>query len=46
MDWRREFKPELIEPEDVGVEAETGKMLGPSFTSFSLGSELTGRVVF
>ena len=26
MEWRREFKPELIEPEDVGVEAESGKM--------------------
>ena len=26
MEWRREFQPELISPEDVGVEAETGKM--------------------
>jgi hypothetical protein len=26
MEWRREYKPELIEPGDVGVEAETGKM--------------------
>lgn len=26
MEWRREFKPDCIEPEDVGVEAETGKM--------------------
>jgi hypothetical protein len=26
IEWRREFKPELIEPEDVSVEAETGKM--------------------
>lgn len=26
MEWRREFKPELIEPGDVGVEAESGKM--------------------
>lgn len=26
MEWRREFKPELIEPGDVSVEAETGKM--------------------
>lgn len=27
IDWRREFKPELIEPGDVGVEAETGKII-------------------
>ena len=26
IEWRREYKPELIEPGDVGVEAETGKM--------------------
>lgn len=26
MEWRREYKPELIEPGDVGVEAESGKM--------------------
>jgi hypothetical protein len=26
IEWRREFKPELIQPGDVGVEAETGKM--------------------
>lgn len=26
IEWRREFKPELISPEDVGIEAETGKM--------------------
>jgi hypothetical protein len=26
MEWRREFKPELIEPGDVSVEAESGKM--------------------
>jgi hypothetical protein len=26
IEWRREYKPELIEPGDVGIEAETGKM--------------------
>lgn len=26
IEWRREFKPELISPDDVSVEAETGKM--------------------
>jgi len=26
IDWRREYKPELIKPADVGIEAETGKM--------------------
>jgi hypothetical protein len=26
IEWRREFKPELISPEDVGIEAESGKM--------------------
>ncbi len=26
IDWRREYKPELISPDEVGIEAETGKM--------------------
>lgn len=26
IEWRREYKPELIEPGDVSVEAESGKM--------------------
>jgi len=26
IEWRREFRPELIEPGDVAIEAETGKM--------------------
>lgn len=26
MEWRREYKPELITPDDVSVEAEAGKM--------------------
>lgn len=26
MEWRREFRPETIEPGDVAIEAETGKM--------------------
>lgn len=24
--WRREFKPDLIPPEEVRIESETGKM--------------------
>ncbi|RSH93066.1 hypothetical protein EHS25_007419 [Saitozyma podzolica] len=31
IEWRREFKPELIEPEDVSVEAETGKIIISGF---------------
>ncbi|BEI83712.1 hypothetical protein CcaverHIS002_0403160 [Cutaneotrichosporon cavernicola] len=31
MEWRREFRPELIEPEDVAVEAETGKIVISGF---------------
>lgn len=27
LEWRREFKPELIPPEDVRVESETGKII-------------------
>ncbi len=27
MEWRREYKPELIKESDVSIEAETGKML-------------------
>ncbi|KAF8527435.1 CRAL/TRIO domain-containing protein [Hysterangium stoloniferum] len=27
MEWRREFKPDLIKPEDVRVESETGKII-------------------
>lgn len=26
MDWRREFKPDLIKPEDVAETAATGKL--------------------
>jgi hypothetical protein len=26
IEWRREFRPELIEPGDVSIEAESGKM--------------------
>jgi hypothetical protein len=26
LEWRREFKPELIPPDEVKIEAETGKM--------------------
>jgi hypothetical protein len=46
MEWRREFKPELIEPGDVGVEAESGKMWVVSALCFGrqglTGSILTG----
>lgn len=31
MEWRREYKPELIQPDDVGVEAETGKIILTGF---------------
>ncbi len=26
LEWRREYKPELIKEGDVSIEAETGKM--------------------
>lgn len=26
IEWRREFKPDLIPPEEVRIESETGKM--------------------
>jgi len=26
LEWRREFKPDIIPPEDVRIESETGKM--------------------
>ncbi|WVQ95873.1 hypothetical protein IAU59_002972 [Kwoniella sp. CBS 9459] len=31
LEWRREYKPELIQPGDVGVEAETGKIILSGF---------------
>ncbi|WVR07910.1 hypothetical protein IAU60_004953 [Kwoniella sp. DSM 27419] len=31
IEWRREYKPELIKPGDVGVEAETGKIVLTGF---------------
>ncbi|ODN87718.1 pleiotropic drug resistance protein [Cryptococcus wingfieldii CBS 7118] len=31
LEWRREFKPELIGPEDVGIEAESGKIIITGF---------------
>ncbi|WWC95656.1 hypothetical protein V866_002521 [Kwoniella sp. B9012] len=31
LEWRREYKPELISPDDVGVEAETGKIILTGF---------------
>lgn len=29
LEWRREFKPDLISPDEVKIEAETGKMYVP-----------------
>jgi hypothetical protein len=26
MEWRRDFKPDLIPPDEVKIESETGKM--------------------
>lgn len=26
MEWRREFQPEIIEPGDIAIEAEKGKL--------------------
>lgn len=26
LEWRREFKPDLIKPEDIRIESVTGKM--------------------
>lgn len=26
LEWRREFKPDLIRPDEVKIESETGKM--------------------
>jgi len=37
IEWRREFKPELIEPEDVSVEAESGKMYVLALPAGSIG---------
>jgi hypothetical protein len=31
MQWRREFQPDLIPPEDIRVESETGKMYSTFF---------------
>ncbi|WOO82131.1 CRAL-TRIO domain-containing protein [Vanrija pseudolonga] len=31
MEWRREFRPETIEPGDVAIEAETGKIIITGF---------------
>ncbi|WVQ84793.1 hypothetical protein IAT38_006950 [Cryptococcus sp. DSM 104549] len=31
IEWRREFEPELIKPGDVGIEAETGKIILTGF---------------
>ncbi|OXC68142.1 pleiotropic drug resistance protein [Cryptococcus neoformans] len=31
LEWRRTYKPELISPDDVGIEAETGKIILTGF---------------
>nr|ODO04236.1 pleiotropic drug resistance protein [Cryptococcus depauperatus CBS 7855] len=31
LEWRRQYKPELIEPGDVSIEAETGKIILSGF---------------
>lgn len=33
IEWRREYKPDLIKPDDVKVEAETGKIILNGFDS-------------
>ena len=33
LEWRREYKPDLIPPDEVKVESETGKMYGLHSTS-------------
>ena len=30
LEWRREFQPDLIPPEEVRVESESGKMYAPA----------------
>ncbi|WVQ75770.1 hypothetical protein IAR50_005402 [Cryptococcus sp. DSM 104548] len=35
LEWRREFKPELISPDDVGIEAESGKIIITGFDNDS-----------
>ena len=39
MEWRREYKPDLIPPDEVRIESETGKMYVPP--SMPLSTELT-----
>jgi hypothetical protein len=29
LEWRREFRPDLIPPDEVKIESETGKMYVP-----------------
>jgi hypothetical protein len=33
LEWRREFKPDLIPPDEVKIESETGKMYALQSTS-------------
>lgn len=34
MEWRRDFKPDLIPPDEVKIESETGKMFVVLIFSF------------
>jgi hypothetical protein len=34
LEWRRDFKPDLIPPDEVQIESETGKMYVGSNTFF------------
>ncbi len=33
MEWRRDFKPDLIPPEEVKIESVTGKMSGFTYVT-------------
>lgn len=35
LEWRREFKPDLIPPDEVKIECETGKMYVHPRTCYS-----------
>lgn len=36
VEWRREVKPDLIKPEDVRIESESGKMYVSFFRAVSM----------
>ena len=46
LEWRREFKPDLIPPEEVRIESETGKMcVGVSLIHLSQSLQRTHRIL-